>query len=428
MRILQGGPLKAGWQRLSAKGRQAVIARCEAVRRQGDRALCQGRAGRSLAVEGRAMRQAFVRLSPQARAALELACRHAGAMARRELAALKEFDLKPTAGLSLYQRLLPLDAVGILVPARRISAVLAGAIPAAVAGVARRVVCVQPDPQGEPGPRDVPGGTVDPHVLAAAYMCDVTELYAVGGVDAAAALAHGTESIEAVSKIVGMGDAAVAAAKRQLLDQCSVALATGPTELMVLADDTAAPEFVAADLLAQAAADSEGSCVLVTTSQSLAKATCAQVRKRLRALGTDHPARGPMRRAQAVVVEGLAAAVDLANGRAPQRLSLLVKRPDELVGRLRSYGTLLVGPHTPAALAGRVTGAGALTPAWSGAHHEAAVSVSDFLRRVTVQQVDPSAYLRLSRAAATLAELEGADQASESLAERVLAPEAERQK
>jgi len=361
------------------------------------------------------MRRAFVRLSPQARAALELACRHAGAMARRELAALKEFDLKPTAGLSLYQRLLPLEAVGVLVPARRISAVLAGAIPAAVAGVARRVVCTQPDPQGE----------VDPHVLAAAYMCDVTEMYAVGGVDAAAALAHGTESIGAVSKIVGMGDGAVAVAKGQLRDLCGVALATGPTELMVLADDTAAPEFVAADLLAQAAADPEGSCVLVTTSQALAEATAALVRKRLRALG-KHPARGAMRRAQAVVVGGVADAVDLANGRAPQRLSLLVKRPDELVGRLRSYGTLLVGPHTPAALAGRVTGAGALTPAWSGAHHEAALSVSDFLRRVTVQQVDPSAYLRLSRAAATLADLEGADQASESLAERVVASDAGR--
>jgi histidinol dehydrogenase len=418
LKILQGGPLKAGWQRLSAQRRQAVVARCEVVRRQGDRALRKGRPlavkRRALAVERRALRQAFGRLSPQARAALELACRHAGALARRELAALKEFDLKPTTGLSLYQRLLPLDSVGILVPARRVSAVLAGAIPAALAGVSRRVVCAAPGP----------GGEVDPHVLAAAYMCDVTELHAVEGVDGVAALAYGTESIGPVSKIVGMGDATVAVAKRQILDVCSVALATGPTELLVLADDTAAPEFVAVDLLAQAALDPEGSCVLVTTSRPVAEATRAVLRKRLHALGAGHPARGTIRRAQAAVVKGLTAAVDLANGRAPQRLSLLVKRPDELAPRLRSYGTLLVGPHTPASLAERVTGVGALQPAWSAAHRESAVSVSDFLRRVTVQQVDPSAYLRLSRAAATLAELEGADQAILALNERILSADA----
>ena len=415
MKIQQGGPLKEGWQRLSAKRRQAVIARCEVVRRQGDRALRKGRSVESLTVDRRLFRQAFGRLTPQARAALELACRHVGALSRRERSALKEFDLKPTLGLTLYQRLLPLESIGILVPPQGISAVLAGAIPAAVAGVNRRVVCVEADPEGR----------IDPHVLAAAYMCDVTEMFAVGGVDAVSALAHGTVSLAPVSKIIGMGDASVAAAKQQVADRCSVALATGPTELLVLADDTAAPEFVAADLLAQAAADPEGSCVLVTTSLSVARDTRDQLKRRLRELGPAHGARGPLRRAQAVVVTGLAAAVDLANARAPQHLSLLVKRPDELVGRLRSYGTLLVGPHTPAALAGRVTGAGALLPAWSGAGREGAVSVSDFLRRVTVQQVDPSAYLRLARAAATLAELEGADQAAESLAERMLAPAAE---
>lgn len=257
-------------------------------------------------------------------------------------------------------------------------------------------------------------------MLAAAYMCDVTELYVVGGVDAVSALAYGTASIGRVSKIVGMGDSAVAVAKQQVVDCCSVALATGPTELLVLADDSAAPEFVAADLLAQAAADPEGSCVLVTPSLSLAEAAQELLRKRVRGLGANHPARGPLRRAQAAVVDDLASAVDLANERAPQQLCLLVKRPDELVGRLRSYGTLLVGPHTPAVLAGRVTGAGALLPAWSSAGREAAVSVTDFLRRVTVQQVDPSAYLRLSRAAATLAEIEGVDQAAEALAERMV--------
>jgi histidinol dehydrogenase len=408
LKILIDGPAKVSRPRLSADCRRRIGARCEAVRRQGDRALLKGRKGQELTVGSRAFGRAFGRLTPQERAALELACRHVGALARRELSALKEFDLKPTTGVTLYQRLLPLEGAGILVPPHGISVLLAGAIPAAVAGVARRVVCVEPDPRGD----------VDPLILAAAYMCDVTELHSVGGVDGLAAMAHGTDSIGAVPRVFGAGDSTVAEARRHLLDRCHMSLATPPSELLVLADDTAAPEFVAADLLAQAVADPEGSCVLVTTSAAVAEATRAKLRKSLRSLGADHPARGPIRRAQAVVVKGLTAAVALANGRAPERLSLLVKRPDELVGRLRTCTTLLVGPHTPASLTGGATGAGVLTPAGWGTYPEAAVSVSDFLRRVTVQQVDPSAYLRLSRAAATLAGLESNPQAITALNER----------
>ncbi len=417
MKILPDGPLKAGRQRLSTQCLQGIVARCEAVRRNGDRALRKGhgqtvakRAFDKRAFDRRAFRQAFGRLTPQMRAALELACRHVGALARRELAALKEFDLKPTTGVTLYQRLLPVASVGILVPAGRVTALLAGAIPAAVAGVERRVVSVQPDP----------AGNVDPHVLAAAYMCDVTELHAAGGVDGVAALAYGTTTIGAVSKICGVGNASVGAAARHLRDVCTMTLETSPTELLVLTDDTAAPEFVAADMLAQAVMDPEGSCVLVTTSLTVAEATRAAVRKSLRSLDADHGARGPLRRAQAVVVKGLTEAVDLANARSPQRLSLLVKRPNELVGRLRSYGTLLVGAHTPSSLAGGASGAGAIIPTGAGGYPAGAVSVADFLRRVTVQQVDPSAYLRLSRAAAALAELEGNDQAITALNERIL--------
>jgi histidinol dehydrogenase len=264
---------------------------------------------------------------------------------------------------------------------------------------------------------------VDPCVLAAAYMCDVTEFYVVEGVAAVASLAHGTRTIAPVAKIVGAGDAAVAVAERAVADRCGVSLATGPSELLVLADDTAAPEFVAADLLALAAADPEGSCDLVTTSAAVAEATRAVVHRRLRSLEPDHGARGPLRRAQAVVVKGLAQAVELTNARAPQCLALLVKRPDELVGRLRSYGTLLVGPHTPPALAARVTGAPGLLPVRGAALWDGAVSVSAFLRRVTVQQVDPSAYLRLARGAAALAELEGADLVAEALNERIVPPD-----
>ncbi len=360
------------------------------------------------------MRAAFGQLAPRARAGLELACRHFGAVARRELAALKEFDLKPTPGLTVFERLVPVESAGVLVGSGRVSTLLAGAIGAAVAGVARRVVAVEPEESG----------AVAPHLLAAAYMTDVTELLPVGSVEGLAAMALGTGSVAAVTCLVGQGGAEVAAAVDELRGGACRLLVAGPGELLVLADHTAAPEFVAADLLDQATADPDGSCALVTTSELLAEAVRERLRLWRRGRGSC-PAAAALRRAQAVVVRSLSAAVALANARAPQRLSLLVKRPDELVGRLRGYGTLLVGPHTPAALATRVTGAGVLlpggAPALGAAPGRAAspLSVSTYLRRVTVQQVDPSAYLRLGRAAATLAELDGLEEASEAISERI---------
>ncbi|MFH2007352.1 MAG: histidinol dehydrogenase [bacterium] len=410
MKIVKGGPLPERRRRGSAQDREAVRAACEEVRRFGDRAL--RRRVKALAVPGAELRRAFSRLTPQARSALELACRHVGLLARRELAALKEFNVKPTAGVSLYQRLLPVRSVGILAPSRQIVAVLMGAIPAAVAGVERRVLCAASA-----------DGELDPHVLAAAYMCDITEVYRVGGVLAAAALAYGTKTILAVDLIVGAGDSAVAIAKQELASVCGVDLATGPHELLVLADSTAPPEFVAADLLAQAELDPEAVCLLVTTSADVAQRTRDELRRLGGSLPKGHPARGPLSRARAVVVESLDEAVGLVNARAPQRLALLVKRPDDLAGRLRSYGSLLVGPQSPAALGELVTGANALLPAAGAAGQWGAFGVGSLLRRVTVQQVDPSAYHRLSRAAATLAELQGRTLTTHALTARLTSVE-----
>ena len=173
-----------------------------------------------------------------------------------------------------------------------------------------------------------------------------------------------------------------------------------------MADDTAPPDFVAADLLAHAERDPDAICSVITTSEEVARGTHRVLGRRVRTLPKDHPARGPIRRAQAVVVADLDEAASQANERAPEVLSVLVRRPDDLLDKLWNFGTLLVGPHTPPSVLS-ITGSSGLYPAGGEAGFRAPVSVSTFMRRIAAQQVDASAYHRLVREASTLAEIEG---------------------
>lgn len=414
MRILRNGPLRAHRPAPAALLRR-VRAELEAVRQKGDRALRSGRPGRAVdsRVPPEAFERAFRRLGARPRGALEVACRHLGAVARRELAALKEFDLRPSSGLTVFHRRVPLGRIGMLVPAGRVSALLHAAIPAAVAGVPERVACVAPGPDG----------AVDDLVLAAAYMTDVTELHALGGAAAVGALAFGTASIPAVDRLLGSGDAAVRLARREVAGSCAVDLAEGPLELLVLADETAAVDLVAADLCAQAELDPEADCVLVTTSEAVARGVQAALRAERRRLPSVDPARGPLGRARAVVAADLEQAVALVNDYAPQRLSLQVVRPDDLVGSLRGVGAIYVGPQSPASLAEYAAGATALAGAGGAARRGGVLQLASLLPALVAVQVDPSAYPRLARAASVLAELEGRHHAQRALDIRLFAPE-----
>lgn len=405
MKMVRDGPLRPR-ARSSGPSRQEVAALFRRVARQGDRALCKevGLSG-PLALDRASFGRAFRQLGASTRAALEAACRHHGAVTRRELASLKQYDARPTSGVTVYHRRVPLARVGLLVPARRVSVLVAGAIPAAVAGVDTRVVCT---PAG-------PDGTVDPVMLAAAYMCDVTHLFAVGGLAALAALSRGTESVPAVDRVVGLGGPEIRVARELLGDRCAVDVNRGPRELLILADHTASPEFIAADLLAQAEADPDALCALITVDEKLVPSVQAALRRALRDVPREDAVRGPLRRARARWVTDLSVAVKEANDYAPQRLSLQVQRPDDVTPHLRQYGTLLVGPHTPATLAEYVTGGPDLLPDAGRARYHSASGVADLQRTVDLQQVDPSVYPRLARLAARLAELEGRPHARRAL-------------
>ncbi|MDY0000150.1 MAG: histidinol dehydrogenase [Polyangia bacterium] len=412
MRILRKGPLRSPRSSPQALERKA-LAEVRAVEKRGDQALGrEGQVGRApLQVEPSSLRRAFNRLTPRNRAALEAACRHLGALARRELASLREFDLRPTQGLTVFHRRVPLGRVGLLVPPGRVSPLLQIAIPAAVAGVPERALCAAPGPDG----------TIDENLLAAAYMCEIKEIYAVGGARAVAALAYGTATIRPVQRILGSGDLSVRLAKRAVASHLSVDEGDFPTELLVLADDTASAELVAADLLAQAELDSEADCALVTTSEAVAHRVQAELRLRAKALSPDDPARGPISRARVLVASDMQSAVAHVNDYAPQRLSLQVVRPDDLVGSLRGYGALFVGAQSPACLAEYV-GGGRAAPSGGPGRGQGVLDLASLRPPVVALQVDPSAYLRLSRVAATLADLDGRRHARRAMDIRVFKP------
>jgi len=367
-------------------------------------------AAEALVVPRREQKRAFGRLQPRVRSALEIACRHTGALARRQLAARKTFDLRPTAGLSLYHRHLALESVGILVPHGRVSVLLSAAIPAAVAGVQERVVCSPPGTEGR----------LPDVVLAAAFMCDVTTLAAVGGPAALAALALGTESVGPVDRIVGVGFEDEALAASLVSEHCDVSLSR-PADLLVLADRTASAEFVAADFLAHAESAPEADFLLVTTDAPLAAEVASSVRRFARTLDRQDPIRRAVSRGRARVAQDASEAVEIANAYAPGCLSLVVQRPGEWVPRLRTHGTLLLGAH--ALLAETATGGPVLLPAGARSRTRQAGSVEDFARAVDVQLVDPSAYARLARAGDALAELEGRTFAQLAINVRLQAPD-----
>lgn len=413
MRVVTDGPLRPA-RRARATGQKSVAAQIAAVRRGGDAALVRlGGGSDTLLVSRREQKRAFGRLAPRVRSALEVACRHTGALARRQLAARKTFDLRPSAGLSLYHRHVALGGVGILVPPGRVSVLLAGAIPAAVAGVGQRVVCSPPGADGR----------LPDAVLAAAFMCDVTTLCVAGGPAAVAGLALGTESLGRVDRIVGLGLGDEVQAASLVSDRCDARLSV-PPDLLVVADRTASAEFVTADLLAQAESAPEADALLLTTDETLADQVAASVRKWARTLDAKDPIRRALQRARARVVVDTAQATALANAYAPGRLSLVVKRPSDWVGGLRSYGTLLLGPLTPPALAELATGGPILLPAEADARACQAGSVEDFARAVDTQRVDPSAYSRLARVGDTLAEVEGRKFAQLAIGVRLEAPKA----
>jgi len=338
-------------------------------------------------------------LDPAAREALALAAERIEAFHRRQR---RESWFAEEAGTGfLGQIIRPLDRVGLYVPggtAAYPSSVLMGAIPARVAGVAEIAICT---PVGG-------DGVVPPPVLAAADLAGIREIYKIGGAQAIGALTFGTASIRPVDKIVGPGNVYVATAKRLVFGVVGIDMIAGPSEVVVVADETAPADWVAADLLAQAEHDPLASAICVTPSPSAARAVAAEVTRQLPLLPRHEIAARAVERYGAVIqVPNLSAAVALANSMAPEHLELVVADPWALLPGIRHAGAVFLGRHTPEVAGDYLAGPNHVLPTGGTARFGSPLSVDDFQTRSSLLSLTPEALRRWKGPITRLAALEG---------------------
>ena len=315
-------------------------------------------------------------------------------------------------GVTLGTLWTAVDAVGIYVPgglAAYPSSVLMNAVPAKVAGCAR-IAMVVPTPRGE----------VNDAVLAAAHIAGVTEIYRVGGAQAVGALAYGTRTIAPVAKIVGPGNAYVAAAKRQVFGTVGLDMIAGPSEVLVIADKSANPSWVAADLLAQAEHGGGAQSILVTDDEALADSVYIEVERQLALLPREEIARAGWEEFGAIItVAPMAEAVELANRIASEHVELAIDEPRALLGKIRNAGAIFLGHHTPEAIGDYVGGSNHVLPTARSARFASGLGVLDFMKRTSILGCDPTSLSELSEAAITLAATEGLDAHGRSISIRL---------
>jgi len=376
------------------------------VRRDGDAALAAYTRqfdGFELAKTGLSVGEAEVAAAlaacdPEALAALKLAQERIESHHRRQLPRDERYT--DDLGAELGWRWTAVESVGLYVPgglASYPSSVLMNAVPAKVAGVPRVVMTV-PSPDGR----------INPLVLAAAHLVGVSEIYRIGGAQAIAALACGTESIAPVVKIIGPGNAYVAAAKRQVFGTVGIDSIAGPSEVLVIADSDNDPEWIAADLLAQAEHDAAAQAIVMTDDDGFAEAVTAAVARRLQQLPRASIAAASWEAFGAVIVLAtLDEAPALADRIAAEHLEIVTADPERLAARIRNAGAIFLGRHTPEAIGDYVAGSNHVLPTARSARFSSGLGVIDFMKRTSILKLDAAALARLAPAAATLARAEG---------------------
>jgi histidinol dehydrogenase len=313
--------------------------------------------------------------------------------------------VETSPGVTCEWMIVPLGAVGLYVPAGTAplpSTAIMLAVPARIAGCPVRVLCTPPRPDG----------TADPAVLVAARLCGVEQVFKLGGAQAVAAMAYGTASVPKVDKIFGPGNSWVTAAKQIVAadaDGAALDMPAGPSEVLVVADESARPAFVAADLLAQAEHSEDAQVVLVATSRAIAVACVAEVERQLAVLPRRTIAERSIGESRVLLVPDVATALEVSNRYAPEHLILQVARPREWLDRVRNAGSVFLGAWTPETMGDYCSGTNHVLPTYGHARAYSGLGVADFVKRVTVQEVTPRGLNDLGRTAHTLARLESLD-------------------
>jgi histidinol dehydrogenase len=423
------------WQELDEIGRGAALARptqemratvaasvrdiVAHVRREGDPALAHyterfdGVRLEQFAVSAREFAAARAAISARHVEALERAIENVQTFHAAQLPQPLELETMP--GVRCERIVRAISPVGLYVPAGSAplpSAVVMLAVPARLAGCAQRVLCTPPG-------RD---GAAHPAVLLAAELCGVHSVFKLGGAQAIAALAYGTESIPKVAKIFGPGNAWVTAAKQLVATDPQGAacdLPAGPSEVLVLADDTARADFVAADLLAQAEHDVSAQAILITTSRGLADAVMQELEIQQRVLKRQAILERSMAGSRCIIVPDLATGIGVANRYAPEHLILAIAEPRRALEQISSAGSVFLGEWTPEPMGDYCSGTNHVLPTYGYARAYSGLSTLDFTKRITVQELSPEGLAALGPVATALAELEGLDAHAGAVARRL---------
>ncbi len=323
------------------------------------------------------------------------------------------FELKKSSGIIVGQKIIPIERAGIYVPggtAAYPSTVLMDAIPAVVAGCQRVVMVTPPDKDGK----------INPVILAAASVAGVSEIYKVGGAQAIAALAYGTETIPKVDKIVGPGNAFVAEAKRQVFGLVSIDMIAGPSEIMIIADGTNRAKDVAADLLSQAEHDKLASAVLVTDSADLAIAVSKEIERQIPLLERSEIARASIdANGKIIITDSIAAAVEIANGIAPEHLEICVDEPFKYLDKIKHAGSVFLGKYCPEALGDYYAGTNHTLPTSGTARFSSPLSVDDFIKKTQYIYYDANSLKEVCKDVEYFAKKEGLTAHAKSAVSRI---------
>ncbi len=303
-------------------------------------------------------------------------------------------------GVILGQLARPIRSVGVYVPGGKAcypSTVLMNVIPAKVAGVEQLIMC-----------SPAPGGNLNPYILVAADIAGMTEIYRIGGAQAIAAMAYGTASVPKVDKIVGPGNIYVATAKRYVFGQVDIDMIAGPSEILVIADQSANPRFVAADLLSQAEHDELASSILITTSKEIAEKVDAEVERQMANLTRKEIARKAIDRFGAIVITGsLQEAADVSNSIAPEHLELAVDKPFELLALIKNAGAIFLGHYTPESVGDYIAGPNHVLPTGGTARFFSPLSTDSFMKKSSLLFYTKEGLERVGEAVMQIADVEG---------------------
>jgi histidinol dehydrogenase len=408
----------AAKRELAADVDAAVAAIIDDVRARGDAAVIEhtkrldrtALTPKTLRVSDADIDAAAKACAPKAIEALRFASARIEDYHRRQLP--RDLDYTDAAGVKLGWRYRPIAAVGLYVPggtAAYPSSVLMNAVPARVAGVARLVMVVP-----------APGGALNPLVLAAARIVGVSEIYRIGGAQAIAALAYGTATIAPVDKITGPGNAYVAAAKRRVFGTVGIDMIAGPSEVLVIADRNNDPQWIAADLLAQAEHDAAAQSILLTDDRGFAGAVRDAVARQLEGLPRRAIAAASWQDHGAVVlVRDLAEAPSLADRIAAEHVEIATDQPETLAALISHAGAIFLGRHTPEAVGDYVAGPNHVLPTARSARFASGLGVMDFMKRTSLLRCDAESLKAIGPSAITLAEAEGLDAHARSVSVRL---------